>query len=927
MSIQFNSTKNYQILKELINNSLQEKYGSNIKNTWNNEYDEGIKQTMSYVESKVSKDILKTMTEEEYLFLMNKKVYNIINPMIEENIQKNLKNNKNNDLNYSQYGRVGENKTNEINNMQQEYERLKMLDLKNKEKKKVNFSEGTNTQIKSRNLGVSNRRDSENYKNQKVDPMFDPELMRHYEKVPVIEYPKISENNKINENNMDERMLDYGMLSNEYNPQPKFNSPFETKKIEKEKDNEELIKSYNAKIKEYENQVMAINNFENNQEKYNKKIENDLERRRPYEQIENNLFKENKSELLINEYFKNSDNTSNNKRNNITIKNNEIEDDNNSSEFIIEKENNQRVVLPKNIKTFEYNKIEEPQKIYSDLFEKEGIPTKENILINEKNNLERYNNNNNLEFGPYINKSLSTFILPPKINSIEKKYRIQINSLDRNKALYPDQNKFEIKFNPASSSYIESQYVDSNSKLIYRGKIPVSGDNNGAQIPIAFDNIKQISLLSIVTPVITFYKGGRAPVIYNSARPASGESATDFSQFNPISTASTGIAQGVFKEPCLYMVIPELEHCFYATDGIGNRAFSKLIPDYGSNSGFINVYTSSFTKLTPDDRADFFRYDPTSNGKVDKITPTIYNLRGQEYDFGIDKLYIESFEKSTLRYSGYCGDEYDTTNFIVLNQSSEYEYYCSKFSVFKENCNILNSTPLVPGDLVYFYNTLPVEQDIIYLEEYIEVFDIDFIDTDTVKLIAGYIEDSQKINIDFKNFIPGGNTNTFNIFNKYYIALSQKVPGHVGLKVYYFRITGFSGDAILLKRTNVFDNKIKMDQIKKIGFVKNNPEGLQTEDPKSIFYKNGFYIYRVGNFQNANQINSEKVNQFKISCELPWLYLKQYLESIADDYEYQSGDIFFLQHKLQLTYELEITVETKDSKELNSNLEGTGLNF
>ena len=98
-----------------------------------------------------------------------------------------------------QKARHCDNKTNEINNMQQEYERLKMLDLKNKEKKKVNFSEGTNTQIKSRNLGVSNRRDSENYKNQKVDPMFDPELMRHYEKVPVIEYPKISENNKINE--------------------------------------------------------------------------------------------------------------------------------------------------------------------------------------------------------------------------------------------------------------------------------------------------------------------------------------------------------------------------------------------------------------------------------------------------------------------------------------------------------------------------------------------------------------------------------------------------------------------------------------------------------------------------------------------------------------------------------------------------------
>ncbi len=944
MSIQFNSNKNHEILKELINNSLSEEYGSKTSLMWNKDYDKAIKETMNYVESNVSKDILKTMSEEEYLFLMNKKVYNIIKPIIEENIKKENTNKSNNYKNdkfynsYDSYGKVGENNLHENEMMQKEYQRLKNQEQKNKDKKKITFSvDNANNIIRP---GEDTNREFIN-KQKRIDPLFDPELMKNYEKIPVIEYPQFSENTKLNESNLDGKMLDYNTIRNEINPRPNFKSSFETKKVEKEKDSEELMKSYNAKLKEYENQIMAINNFDEGQRNMNKKIENNLDKIKPYESLEENLFNNNEknninntnngfneikptNDLLIgSEFFQN--------KNNKHIRKEKKELLEEPSEFLIHKENNRNIVLPKTIKTFEYNEIkeknDEPQKIYSDLFEKEIIPIKDNILMNEKNNLERLNNNNNLDFGPYNNRSLSSFILPPKINNVEKRYRFQINSLDRNKALYPDQNKFEIKFNPASSSYVINQYVDSNGKLIYSGRTIVTGDNDGAQIPITFDNIKQVSLLSIVSPVITFYKGGRSPVIYNSARPATGESADDFSQFNPISTISTGIAQGVFKEPCLYMVIPELEHCFYATDEIGNKAFSKLIPDYGSNSGFINIYTSTFTKLTPDDRADFFRYDPTSNGKIDKITPTIYNFRGQEYDFGIDKLYIDSFEKSTLRYSGYCGDEYETTNFIILNQSDEYEYYCSKFSVFRENCNKLNSTPLVPGDLVYFYNTLPQEQDIIFLEEYIEVFDIDFVDTDTVKLTAGYIENSEQINIIFKNFIPGGNTNTFNIYNQYYIAISQKVPGHVGLKIYYFRITGFSGDSVLLKRTNVFNNKIKKNLIKKIGFVKNNPQGLQSEDPKSIFYKNGFYIYRVGTFVNANQITSEKVNQFKISSEIPWLYLKQYFESIADDYEYQSGDIFILQHKLQLTYELEVTVDAKNSDNLNSNIQGTGINF
>jgi len=115
--------------------------------------------------------------------------------------------------------------------------------------------------------------------------------------------------------------------------------------------------------------------------------------------------------------------------------------------------------------------------------------------------------------------------------------------------------------------------------------------------------------------------------------------------------------------------------------------------------------------------------------------------------------------------------------------------------------------------------------------------------------------------------------------------------------------------------------------IEKFGFVKNNPQGLQSSDPTSLFYRNGFYVYRVGNFVNFSQYTTETVNPFILGMDFPYEYIQRYFESLSDDYEYQPGDIFFIQHKLQLVYNFEITVSTRNSDDLRSNLEGTGLNF
>jgi hypothetical protein len=708
---------------------------------------------------------------------------------------------------------------------------------------------------------------------QKQDPLFDPVIMEKYENIPIAEYPSPSFP-KVKESQMGERVDELRSRREDFYIKPKevkFQDEIEA--IPKRMVND----MYQQRKVDYEKQSQSISHFEDFQNQTNEEVEEIVRNRNEYNAIPIDLF-ENQKGGDFQELFK--------------------------------EKKKEKTELETNVQTFQLKTSSQKEAMYDE-------------------KINQLKSSGDLGYSPFINESpkLTSVILPPTVETYEKRYRIMINSLDRNKYMFPYQNDFEIKFNPASSSYRFDTYVDSYGEVIYRGKEIVYSDSSiGATIPITFDNIRQISLLEVLVPVIGFYAGGRGPVVFNSAVPATGQTTT-FEQYNPIATRTTGIPQGVYKEPFLYLVVPELEHNFYATDTIGNKAFSKLIPDFSSNTGFISVYTSTFTFLRPDGRTDFYRYDPITKGKLDKFTPKICNFRGKEYDFGIDKLIIDGFVKSTLRYSGYCGSEYYTTQFFIKKTDPSYANYCSRFSTYLKNCDTLSSTPLVPGDLLYFYNTLPIEQDIIFFERNIQVFNFVNIDADTVKINAGYVKDGVNRDLNFQNFIPGGNTNTFEIYNQYYIAFSMNIPGHVGLKTFYFRIVGFKEGDVLVKRTTVFDTNIQISQIAQFGYVKNNPQGLQEDNKKSLFDRNGHYIYRVGTIQTNGQIATENTDQYKISLDFPYEYLTEYFESIASNYTYQSGDFFLVQHKLQLIYEFEITVATKNIDSIRSNLEGTGLNF
>ena len=135
----FYSQKNIDVIKSIINEKV------NTKN--NNNFDLIINETMNYVSSQVSSTPPKGVKEEEYLFLMNKKVYDTVLPL-----------------------------------------------MKKAQMKKVEF-EKKSVEIESKKVNVYN----ENKRNDIENNIFDPLLLRNFENPAIIEYPKPSINKITNE--------------------------------------------------------------------------------------------------------------------------------------------------------------------------------------------------------------------------------------------------------------------------------------------------------------------------------------------------------------------------------------------------------------------------------------------------------------------------------------------------------------------------------------------------------------------------------------------------------------------------------------------------------------------------------------------------------------------------------------------------------
>jgi hypothetical protein len=302
------------------------------------------------------------------------------------------------------------------------------------------------------------------------------------------------------------------------------------------------------------------------------------------------------------------------------------------------------------------------------------------------------------------------------------------------------------------------------------------------------------------------------------------------------------------------------------------------------------------------------------------MTLHFYNKHGKLYNFGIDKLYIESFMPGSYKYYGNCGDKYLSTRLLIQNKNNEYKKYCNTYYPNSNPCNYLNSNPVSTSDLIYFYNTRPNYDQVIYLEDYINISKLVYDNINhLLKISASYFKD-KNIQINFKEIISEG------LDNNYYIVLYDVKKG----KYHYLKVHSFSGKSVVVFYKN--SEKLHLSDYKsiRIGIAKSNLRGSNNDDPQSIFYNNGYYVLNKGNLDPYTQevdtsINIENIDNisFLIEINFPYHKLPDYLK---DNSKYVPGEIFIIQEKMQLSYTFEVTSLIKDYSIVSSNINESGNN-
>ena len=509
------------------------------------------------------------------------------------------------------------------------------------------------------------------------------------------------------------------------------------------------------------------------------------------------------------------------------------------------------------------------------------------FINNMNNNKMNLNNANNMNNGPnfsniYDKESDNFLVTEPDFEIIQKKYYIIFDSGNRDFDEYPNQSSFQIKFAPAQSNYLYNNYYDKNNTLIIKEKNISQGD--GSSVLETFDNIISISCKTANVPLNIIYTGLTDPLIKNNT-----------------------VGTNIYKNPYIYLIIPELRGPYQGGNNISKNAFSKFEMEYSANTNSSGTdINSAFSNLKTADEHEYFINDPVTLGKLDKMTLNLYNRNGQLYNFGIDKLFIKSFQPGNQIYNGYCGNSFTSTIITIENKNPEYTKYCSLYSITGD-CAVLNSHPIQNGDLLYFFDTLVAAEEIAFLESNINIVKIKQEKNSNRIIISLYynyvnlnLKKNEKVLVDMRQIIPQTN------FNNYYIVFVDQTNTN-----YYLKIYGFTNDGVI---TEDISNRNILTKSIKIGIIKANLRGTNSDDTYSLISKYGFRAISVGTTTDT---------QWQVEIDFPYENLSKYYK---DPNLYKDSQIFLIQDKLQVSYTFIITTAIKSYKEVKSKLNESGNN-
>jgi hypothetical protein len=555
----------------------------------------------------------------------------------------------------------------------------------------------------------------------------------------------------------------------------------------------------------------------------------------------------------------------------------------------------------------------------------------------------------------------SPVILPRNIKTYNDDFYITIDSRDRNLEIYPSPSSFQVKFSPASDSIERQQQLDSNNNIIYESTVKYIGNPAGAGISRTYSNILEMKLLHCIVPLGVKWICGNSPSDYYDGACTGSENNGLCIPYGPKYSSDTGIAVSVLNEPYLLLNIDELEGPYEGTNDANSKAFAKLILSSDWKRDYFFSQISSFVYMGTAGN-ETYKYRPTNLGTIDKMTMNLKRHDGDLYSFGDDKLYVKYICK---------GNENKKTgknNVKIVVQGTHKDYI---------DCSITD-IGIVPGELLYFYDTRPTEAHMIKFHRDLHITcmtvlkkkelnkyslgvgkkntktndttldnticsnsvktDNNFKRVDKkqkyIKINASIVKinnltdeqsDIEKLGIDcekkeykvdFSKFLAIGN-----YLGIVYKTSSGEVHSEL-LKVYCVD----RYDVIVMKPTNYTDG----DEILKFGFAENYNRGSTSTDKNSLFSRGGKRACCVkknccpggecGGGEGDCGVCNSGDEELSFEIDFPYDKLPDYIQKCA----YFENEIFFIQQKLQVSYTMKLTEVRKEDANFRSLLVKNG---
>lgn len=515
-----------------------------------------------------------------------------------------------------------------------------------------------------------------------------------------------------------------------------------------------------------------------------------------------------------------------------------------------------------------------------------------------------------------------------KMATREKVHYITIDSRDRDLEIYPNANKFQVKFGPASSSKVKGIYRDKNKNLIYEANnITITGET-GATIPNVLKNVKSIECVQAIVPHSYSRVAGGCPYYYNGFQvdrnlsTVSGDAEVgQFTSypFGPINQVASdsydiiGVPTNVLDEPYLLLCIDELDQTYNGTNTSNRNAFAKLVHDnyYGTLTAFVQMRTS---EMSP------FIYEPFPLAKIDKLTLRLLKCNNIPYDFGRDKLYVHSYAEGSACV-GICGESSKTTQVTIVSNRSIYEDTDIEDHVIHYNpsdsgdCAAANTGIqhcLRPGNKIYFFDTFPCGSEKIKLHQNVKVLDVEPLDmtysgagTDQAYVIIATVDTSDNpldpiVYVDFSTFL---NTNDYLFIND--------IP---------YVVTGFeTGSTPSVTVSIIYTGQASPDTTNlsalQLGFAKKSLKGIKSYDKRALNYVDGWRVSSAYNTTTTDSVNPRYT--FEIDYPYNWLVDRLKNGSVLGPTHYET---FFIKHKLQVSYTFKVTTVDPDFSKLESTI-------